>query len=313
MQRYAISFLALLMHSHSSTSMNTFDAGLWIFGALIGAALGLQLNCSTLRMDVCELNNVIITEYTDVSTWEFPDHHDLVFGIYPMSDESTMITAVTKEVAEKLTNAQTIAMQNVSLMSFYLWEHLLSLDVSYNYLPELIVNPDSTYHLKSLNLSHNRLQSINFLKGLYKLRDLDLSNNYLEKVDLSSFDVAKDLVTLKLSHNRIRTITTFTDLLHLPRLTTLMLNNNQLSILDASQWQFNVLQEMFLSNNRLSYISMCEIQNSFPRLQSLYLDGNNWECSNLNNTISQLHQYDVKLINYSAHNCTEAVENICCH
>ncbi|XP_058461471.1 oligodendrocyte-myelin glycoprotein-like [Malaya genurostris] len=301
------------MHGHSLKKMNIFKIGFWIFGAIISAVTGMELNCSTIEMDVCHLNNLIITEYTDVAAWEFPDQHNLVFGNYPMSDDTTMITAVTKEVSEKLTNAQTVAMQNVSLMSFYLWEHLLSLDVSYNYLSELIVDPTSMYNLKSLNMSHNRLQAIDFLKGLNKIRDLDLSNNYLEKIDLSSFDAIKDLTSLKLAHNRIRTVTTFANLLHLPRLTTLTLNNNQLSILDASQWQFNVLQDLLLSNNRLSYISMCEIQNSFPRLQSLYLDGNNWECSFLNSTVSQLHQYEVKLINYSAHNCTEAVENICCH
>ncbi|XP_055538910.1 oligodendrocyte-myelin glycoprotein-like [Wyeomyia smithii] len=285
---------------------------LWIIGFITGMVQAMQLNCTTNRLDVCEIHNIVLTEYTDVSQWEFPDHQTLQLGGYPMSDDTTLVTAITKDVAEKLVNAQTIQMQNVSLMSFYLWEHLIGLDASYNYLSELIVEPESVYNLKSLNLKHNRLQSIDFIKGLYKLRDLDLSNNYLEKIDLSNFDSAKDLVTLKLSHNRIRTITTVGDLLHLPRLTVLMLNNNQLAILDASQWQFNVLQDLFLSNNRLSYISMCEVQSSFPRLQTLYLDGNNWECSNLNNTVTQLHQFNIKVINYSDHNCTTAVENICC-
>lgn len=264
-------------------------------------------------MKVCEITNIIITEYTDVSEWEFPDHPEIAFGSYPHPDESTIITEVTKEVAEKLTNTQNVQMQNVSLMSFFLWEHLISLDASYNYLSELIVDPTAMYNLKSLKLHHNRLQNIDFLKGLFKLRDLDLSNNYLEKIDLSVLDPAKDIATLKLSNNRIRTITTTSgDMLHLPRLTVLMLDNNQLTILDASRWQFNVLQDFFLSNNRLSYISMCEIQNSFPRLQSLYLDGNHWECANLNSTIGQLHELGVKLVNHSSHNCTEAIESICC-
>lgn len=255
----------------------------------------------------------MITEYTDVSDWVFPDQHDIAFGSYPFPDDKTIITAVTKELAEKLTNAQTIQMQNVSLMSFYLWEHLLSLDASNNYLSELIVDPDSMYNLKSLILKNNRLQGIDFLKGLNKLRDLDLSSNFLEQIDLSLLDPAKDLVNLKLSDNRIRTLTTTTgDMLHLPRLVTLMLDHNQLTILDASRWQFNVLQDLFISSNRLSYISMCEVQNSFPRLQSLYLDGNHWECSHLNSTVVQLHQTGVKLVNLNLHNCKEAVEGICC-
>ncbi|XP_065086041.1 leucine-rich repeat-containing protein 40-like [Ochlerotatus camptorhynchus] len=284
-----------------------------IVGVINAAASAMQFNCSTARMKACEITNIIITEYTDVSEWEFPDHSDISFGSYPLPDESTIITEITKEVSEKLTNAQNVQMQNVSLMSFFLWEHLISLDASYNYLSELIVDPTAMYNLKSLVLKHNRLQNIDFLKGLFKLRDLDLSNNYLEKIDLSILDPAKDLATLNLSNNRIRTITTtIGDMLHLPWLTVLMLNNNQLTILDASRWQFNVLQDFFLSNNRLSYISMCEIQNSFPRLQSLYLDGNNWECPNLNSTIAQLHESGVKLVNYSSHNCTEAIENICC-
>ncbi|KXJ77298.1 hypothetical protein RP20_CCG007865 [Aedes albopictus] len=286
----------------------------WIVAVVTAtSASPMQFNCSTARQKVCEITNIIITEYTDVSEWEFPDHPDIAFGSHPLPDDSTIITMITKDVSEKLTNTQNIEMQNVSLMSFFLWEHLISLDVSYNYLSELIVDPSAMYNLKSLNMKHNRLQSIDFLKGLYKLRDLDLSNNYLETIDFSILDPAKDLATLKLFNNRIRTITTsFGDMLHLPRLTVLMLNHNQLSILDASRWQFNVLQDLFLSNNRLSYISMCEIQNSFPRLQTLYLDGNHWECSNLNSTVSQLHELNVKLVNHGSHNCTEAIENICC-
>ncbi|KAL1378199.1 hypothetical protein quinque_007572 [Culex quinquefasciatus] len=284
----------------------------WILG-FASSAYGMQFNCSTMRMKFCEINNVMITEYTDVSEWEFPDHHDLAFGSYPLPDESTIVTTVTKELAEKLTNVQSLEIQNVSLVSFFLWEHLINLDASHNYLSELIVDPTSMYNLKSLVLKHNRLQQIDFLKGLFKLRDLDLSNNYLDKIDLSILDPAKELATLKLSHNRIRIITTAAgDMLHLPRLTSLALDHNQLTILDASQWQFNVLQDLNLSTNRLVYISMCEVQNSFPRLQTVYLDGNNWECSYLNSTLAQLHQTNVKPMSFGAHNCTEAVESICC-
>ncbi|EAT48143.1 AAEL000762-PA [Aedes aegypti] len=301
-------------YGHTVFRMIISSTLLWIFVVITAtAASPMQFNCTTSGQSICEITNIIITEYTDVSEWEFPDHPEIAFGSHPALDDSTIITMVSKEVSEKLTNTQSIHMQNVSLMTFFLWEHLISLDVSYNYLSELIVDPTAMYNLKSLNMQHNRLMSIDFLKGLYKLRDLDLSNNYLEKIDLSILDPAKDLATLKLSNNRIRTITTsFGDMLHLPRLTVLMLNHNQLSILDASRWQFNVLQDLFLSNNRLSYISMCEIQNSFPRLQSLYLDGNQWECSNLNSTVSQLHELSVKLVNHTSHNCTEAIENICC-
>ncbi|XP_055599671.1 oligodendrocyte-myelin glycoprotein-like [Uranotaenia lowii] len=283
---------------------------LWIFVIGIGCASSMNLNCSEARDDVCELNHIYLSEYTDVSDWEFPDHHDIVFK----AGAETIISCITKEVAEKLTNAQSIQLQNVSLSSFYLWEHLLSLDASYNYLSELLVDPGMLYNLKSLNLEHNRIQNIDFLKGLFKLRDVDVSNNYLDKIDLSVLDSAKDLTTLKLSNNRIRIITTtIGDMLHLPRLTTLMLNNNQLYILDASQWQFSVLQDLFLANNRLSYISMCEVQNSFPRLQTIYLDGNNWECSYLNNTVNQMQQSGIKLVNFGSQNCTaEAVEGVCC-
>ncbi|XP_062557581.1 protein flightless-1-like [Armigeres subalbatus] len=305
---------SLPSNGHTVSRMVSLSNFLWICTVFtVSTASQMHFNCTTARQKVCEITNIIITEYTDVSEWDFPDNPDIAFGSHPLPDESTIITMITREVSEKLTNAQNIEMQNVSLMSFFLWEHLISLDVSYNYLSELIVDPTAMYNLKSLNMKHNRLQSIDFLKGLYKLRDLDLSNNYLEKIDLSILDPAKDLATLKLSNNRIRTITTsFGDMLHLPRLTVLMLDHNQLTILDASRWQFNVLQDFFLSSNRLSYISMCEIQNSFPRLQSLYLDGNNWECSHLNSTVAQLHELGVKLVNHNSHTCMEAIDGICC-
>ncbi|XP_053670497.1 chondroadherin-like protein [Anopheles nili] len=281
-----------------------------------GCAIGRKLECNEQRENECEISNFTIVESMDLSEYEFPDHPHLAFGTYPLSDDSTYVVSISKELADRLQSTEKLEMQNVSLQSMVLWTNLRTLDASHNYFFELIVEPGQSYQLRELNLSYNRFQSIDFVAALPALRTLDLRHNYLETVSFSLFDMATDLWKLNLANNRIQTISTDGSL-HLPRLSNLLLHDNLLSVLDASEWRFSMLQELNLARNRLRYLSMCEVNHSFPHLQTLYMDENRWECGHLNATVRQLLQLGVKPMAYydteDEEHCSKSMEGICCY
>uniref|UniRef100_A0A1S4H5S3 Leucine-rich immune protein (Coil-less) n=1 Tax=Anopheles gambiae TaxID=7165 RepID=A0A1S4H5S3_ANOGA len=280
------------------------------------SAYGRKLECSEHREMECEISNFTIVESMDLSEYEFPDHPHLAFGTYPHSDDSTYVVTIGKELADRLQSTEKLEIQNVSLQTMVLWPNLRSLDASHNYFFELIVEPGQNYQLRELNLSYNRFQSIEFVQALPALRTLDLRHNYLESLSFSLFDMATELWKLNLANNRLQTISTDGSL-HLPRLSTLLLHDNLLSVLDASEWRFSMLQELNVARNRLRYLSMCEVNHSFPHLQTLYLDENRWECDHLNATIRQLHQLGVKAMAYydteDQEHCNTAIDEICCY
>uniref|UniRef100_A0A182JEF4 Uncharacterized protein n=1 Tax=Anopheles atroparvus TaxID=41427 RepID=A0A182JEF4_ANOAO len=275
-----------------------------------------KLECNEQREHVCEISNFTIVESMDLSEYEFPDHPHLAFGTFPHSDDSTYVVTISKELADLLQSTEKLEMQNVSLQSMVLWQNLRSLDASHNNFFELFVEPGQNYQLRELNLSYNRFQAIDFVQALPALRTLDLRHNYLESLDFSLFDMATELWKLNLANNRIQTIST-SGSLHLPRLSSLMLNDNMLSVLDASEWRFSMLQELNVARNRLRYLSMCEVNHSFPHLQMLYMDENRWDCGHLNATMRQLHLLSVKPMSYytteDVEPCPKSVEEICCY
>lgn len=290
---------------------------LLVFGC--AAASGRKLECNEQRENECEISNFTIVESMDLSEYEFPDHPNLAFGMYPHSDDSTYVVTITKELADILQSTEKLEMQNVSLQSMVLWQNLRSLDASHNNFYELIVEPGENYQLRELNLSYNRFQAIDFVQALPALRTLDLRHNYLETLDFSLFEMATELWKLNVANNRIQTIET-SGSLHLPRLSSLMLNDNMLGVLDASEWRFSMLQELNVARNRLRYLSMCEVNHSFPHLQTLYMDENRWECGHLNATMRQLHLLSVKPMRYYAdqgaegeEHCAKNIEEICCY
>ncbi|XP_052860686.1 leucine-rich repeat domain-containing protein YddK-like [Anopheles cruzii] len=289
---------------------------LLLLAALDLVAAGRKLECSEHRELECEISNFTIVEQMDLSEYEFPDHPHLAIGTYPLSDDSTYVVTITKELADLLQATEKLEIQNVSLQTMVLWSNLRTLDASHNSFYDLVVEPGHHYQLRELNLSFNRFQSIDFIQALPALRTLDLRHNYLETVDMSLFHMATDLWKLNLGSNRIQTLTTDGSL-HLPRLSTLLLNDNLLAVLDGSEWRFSMLQELNLARNRLRYLSMCEVNHSFPHLQTLYLDENRWECGHLNSTVRQLQQLAIKPMAYydvdDEERCGSTVEGICCY
>jgi len=81
------------------------------------------------------------------------------------------------------------------------------IDLSYNQITST-ANGSFGGHLVSLNLSHNRLQTMNSATFSYsfELRELLLSNNSLTQMHTEFFDHTPGLTTLHIDHNEIRAL-----------------------------------------------------------------------------------------------------------
>lgn len=103
--------------------------------------------------------------------------------------------------------------------------------------------------LKGLDLSYNKIISIEGIKGLYKLENLYLRNNQIEKIDN-----IKDLCNLKILDLSNNKITSMNGIESLHKLNELYLMNNQINKL-CNLNDLLHLEYLILYKNKISDIS----------------------------------------------------------
>uniref|UniRef100_W8B6H5 Leucine-rich repeats and immunoglobulin-like domains protein 3 n=1 Tax=Ceratitis capitata TaxID=7213 RepID=W8B6H5_CERCA len=129
--------------------------------------------------------------------------------------------------------------------------------------------------LKQLNLANNRIQRINSeaLEALPKLKTLDLSRNFIHALEPSFFPPSNRLAHLILNSNEISNIDEDA-FLHLGELFYLEMNNNHLGILPAGVFRtLHKLRKLSLNNNQLE-INWSTFK-GLSSLQKLFLKSNN--------------------------------------
>ena len=145
--------------------------------------------------------------------------------------------------------------------------YCLRLDCSVNQLTELKEERLLVFHeLRDLNLASNQLEQVGEgLRGLELLRYLNLSNNYIEKID--GLSACPRLVRLDLSSNRIATIK---NLGKLGRLTHLNLSGNKIVRLRGLD-KLNNLTDLNLDRNDLVEVKHLAL---VPTIKTLHLREN---------------------------------------
>ena len=159
--------------------------------------------------------------------------------------------------------------KNLSVIprEFNLLTGLTTLDLSKNRI-ETIQNLSNLPLLTALVLSDNRIETIENLSNLTKLTTLTLTNNKIETIqNLINLPV---LNTLYLSHNGIKTIE---NLSNLTKLTTLFLSHNRIETIENLS-DLKLLNHLDLSDNRIKTI---ENLGNLPMLNTLYLSNNRIE------------------------------------
>jgi Leucine-rich repeat (LRR) protein len=165
-------------------------------------------------------------------------------------------------------------------------QFLTTIDLSNNMLSKIEVGVfENLKYLVKLNLSGNDLHDLEFLEPIENLIDLDLSNNRIEHLLITTLTKMKKLKTLILRRNHLQwnpfQFGTFTSQ---SKLELLDLSNNKLDELELDMMlSLENLQTLLLHENRLKFFS-CKfdsLKTFLPKLKQVGLSNNNWFCSDL--------------------------------
>lgn len=171
-------------------------------------------------------------------------------------------------------------------------QNLVSLNMSRNQLTTAVLsNEHELIMLSEVDLSHNTISNIEVNPNSYpykKLKNLNLSHNYLVKIPDAIFDAFDYLQILDLSHNFIDMLTQFT-FEGVKQLTDLNLSYNRLAGINSSLFRFIELKILNLKGNRIKDVKLTDFEH-LRNLATLDLSSNNIKSINYNllNTMSSL-------------------------
>ncbi|CAD6199920.1 unnamed protein product [Caenorhabditis auriculariae] len=156
-----------------------------------------------------------------------------------------------------LDNNEIAKMDNFSLADLPRLQHLSLAANKMEVITENMFSASSSRELKSLNLAHNRINTISnrAFQDLENLQQLRLNNNHLRTLSAMVFSNLRNLRYLDLSHNKIVKI--LPSAFHqLPALDVLYLQHNNLVEIDRDAFRGTTgLHSLHLSNNALREFS----------------------------------------------------------
>jgi Leucine-rich repeat (LRR) protein len=142
---------------------------------------------------------------------------------------------------------------------------------------------------------HNRITDLSSISTLSTLQFLDVSNNNIGHLNLTTFAELKNLLTLSLGYTNISNLEygTFS---HHPKLTRLDISYNSLGQIDLNMFtSLTSLEKLFLDGNDLTEIAYDDIKHSLPKLTEISLSDNNWNCSYLTAVMKKLNSVQVEI------------------
>lgn len=170
------------------------------------------------------------------------------------------------------------------------------LQLSYNQIYQIEPYAFATAHsLLRLDLSHNNITDEQIFDNLYNLLHLDLSHNPINELGIGTFAKLLKLEHLDLAHTNLTNIElgTFS---YSRGIISLDLSENNLMSLDFGLFlpAFRYLESLYLDGNQLS--DMEGFTNSlFPRLNSLGITNNNFNCSYLKHFMRSVEWDQIRL------------------
>ncbi|CAO1388330.1 unnamed protein product [Diamesa serratosioi] len=131
----------------------------------------------------------------------------------------------------------------------------ITINLSHNFIKELNLT-NTSEKLEDLNLSHNELSKITeaTISNIQSLRTLRLSYNALQNIHQDTFYNLQNLKELYLDNNQLKELNFAAAKSHVPKLTTLVLANNNINTFFAmNMWNMTLLD---LSYNKISNYSI---------------------------------------------------------
>lgn len=272
--------------------------------SITGTVTAKDYTCSSRKP--CTLYDVNLVSEKDVSEALFPYVTD------PLVIATGKIPNFTRQLAEKLMHIVDLTMNNLELTTVFVRPEMTHLEATNNRIETLLVEDGKvrSYDLISLNLTGNHMSDVAILARFTKLRVLTLDRNKLKRLSMDTFAGMTELRTLSVAQNQLVTVETDRSF-QLVKLRSLSLGGNQLLELDMSNWEFESMKEIDLTNNTLYLLNGGLEQ--FKVLQQARIAGNYWKCESLI-AMGRLQdvQFDADLDDRCSEKGMAEVRKICC-
>lgn len=200
--------------------------------------------------------------------------------------------------------------RNISCMGCYIGRRTKKLLASQNNISYIIQN--GTGWVVDLDLSQNNLSSVRNLTKFDNLKNLDLSHNHIQDLDVRTFANMTELETLKLKHSGLNRIS-FGLFSYKLKLKVLDISFNGLRTIDLNMFAaITNLRSLYLEGNNLTELNVSEIKQYFPLLTKIGISKNNWRCNNLAEAIKMLESSAIELNSVGLTKQTSNIKGIPC-
>ncbi|XP_058065363.1 uncharacterized protein LOC131215011 [Anopheles bellator] len=195
--------------------------------------------------------------------------------------ESGRIPHVTRALLKKWPDVNDLTLDRLGVQSLFVGPKLMHLSAVGNAIESLVVDNDdngTSFGLRTLQLSNNRLTALTVVSRFVQLRVLNLDHNQLTTLDLGVFGKLAELRVLSVAHNQLTTVVLAPQSapLQLDKLRSLSFAGNDLIALDMQHWEFASLADLNLTANGLNWVEGKLDQ--FPALAHVEVARNRWNC-----------------------------------
>jgi Leucine-rich repeat (LRR) protein len=224
------------------------------------------------------------------------------------------LTGLPEKVFNPLRNTKVIKLQSNQLQNFSFDvfannQNLEHVDLASNKMKTLVpIQHKDGFSIKTLKLNNNDLENISEICELHNLESLDLSGN--PNLDFETFKSGcwPELKQLHLMNTNLKRLNNDYHLLFgLNKLQLLNLATNNLEILCVGS--FPALLEMEtlnVYNNKLKTVNPQELKQKFKKLTQFVMNGNTWDCHNLENSTKSFDEMKIKINFYRFLTCSNS-------
>ncbi|KAL9702573.1 hypothetical protein quinque_006091 [Culex quinquefasciatus] len=272
--------------------------------SLLSLSIAIQYDCENDFFDenFCLISSLRASNEYPACKMQLPDHKSIQLQFAHLEYLSPVLVY-------RMSSVERLDISNSYVGKAFVKPELEYLKISGCQLAEVFLDPEEEYQLTDLHLPANQLtrlpKNLNHLKNLTML---DLTSNRLDFLDMSQFNGLTNLLWIQLNDNYLKVI--FADgSVKLPALTDLSMARNDIALLDMSRWEVPLLQEFYVSNNRLQELSG-DFPKQFPQLRTVSLAENQWNCEWQLRVRSELQQQNCTFEWFDCRDSTHALATV---